>query len=122
VARIEAAKDAVTLAEAQLGEVTAEPQEVKSSGDVRAATSRLNAARAKLAHLNDLLAEAKLESARSAVTSAEKELDVIIQRMVVETDAEKIWATARVRNALSALRTAKVTLEAIEASVEGDED
>jgi len=127
--KIEAAKTAIGEAETELGNVVAgdsavalRAEKVEASAAVRAAFSRLRAAKEKLIDLEKLVALAEIEAARTAIGAAEGDLDRALDEIEVAARAEKTWVTDVVEEALTKLRAAKGKLVDVEKSIPPDED
>ena len=131
---IEAAKEAISLAENELqavvGDITVAPLAAKAevSEVVRAASLKLRVAKAKLTdlqakliNLEESVALAKLEAARAAIDEAEKYFDRVISDMVVVAEADTTMVTNVVQDALAKLRIARTTLADLE-SIATDKD
>jgi hypothetical protein len=127
LADIQAAKEAISVAENELQAVVGDdapaPRAEMAEADevVRAASLKLRAAdaklvelKAKLVELNESMALAKLEAARTAVDEAEKHLDGVLREIAVVPGAETTWWSKVVRDAFAKLKTAQTTLDDLE--------
>ena len=127
LADIEAAKEAISVAENELqavvGDITVAPRAAKAmvSKVVRAASEKLRVAKAKLVDLEESVALTKLEAARAAIDEAGKYLDKVLSDIVVVAEADTTWVTKVVQDAFTKLRIAKTTLADLE-SVATDKD
>lgn len=92
------------------------------SREVRAALSRLRATKAKLDHLENALTNASLQTARSALDEAERDLDGLIDRMRPAPRSEKTWMSAPLEEALERVADARATLVELREALEVSED
>ncbi|MFC1610720.1 hypothetical protein ACFL6C_07170 [Myxococcota bacterium] len=131
MAKIEAAKKAISDAENELLTVTdsvvAPPAKEEVSEVVQVALLRVKAAKAKLIDLERLVAlakieAAKIEAAKTAIGDAEKDLNRVLDEIIVAEPVQKTLVTKVVQDAFTKMRAAKRRLVDLENSIANDKN
>ncbi len=123
--QIESAKLVLNDAERDLrAAVGLDPRTVEDEGAVKTASLRLKAAETQLIALERLLAlsdieaeKKKVETARTAVSQAEKGLETVLSEAVVTPANQETWVTDVVSTAFAELKAAKAQLLDLETSI-----
>lgn len=124
--RIAGARKSVEVAERRLGGIIggtvegARAQKVEASQELRAALTKLRAARAKLAHLEGRVTDASLHVARQTVLETIGELDRAIRDLRPELRSNKVWVTPALEAAIAAATTARERLAELEGALTSD--
>ena len=126
--RIDVARLKVGEAEERLGaairasESSPRAQKVVITPEVRAAFSKLRAAKAKLGHLEGGLSQANLEAARAALTQAEQEFDRVVDGIGPTPENREAWIDLGIEDALEKVRAARQTLAELDTARLLDEE
>ncbi len=126
--RLQRARAALDVAKRRLGQAIVDlgpasrAEKVEVSAVVKAALSKLRAARAKIEHLEGALRVANLETARLALADAERELERAIERIAPAPRSQKAWVDAGVERAFDNMRRARLALEELASPAPGDDD
>lgn len=123
-----AAKKAINNAEIELQkivgniEIVPRAQKIEVSGVVRAAFSRLEAARVRLVEVEKSVAGLQLETARKAIIEAEKNLEMAVDEIVGSASADKALVTCAVNDSFVQLKATKKKLVELKKSASRESD